>query len=205
AVGVFGVVVVEEGEIGVRVARALYEGGVRVVEFSLRGKGGLEALRRVRRELRNVILGAGTVLTVEQVLEVKEVGVDFAVSPGLSERVLGAAKEVGLSYAPGVATPGEIQRALEWGCKVMKFFPAEGLGGLRYLKMASGPFAGLGVHFLAMGGIGEDKLEDYLAEPLIAAVGGSWLVPSEFVKAEKWSEICSIAKRAREIVKKRRI
>jgi 2-dehydro-3-deoxyphosphogluconate aldolase / (4S)-4-hydroxy-2-oxoglutarate aldolase len=197
--GVIAVLVIDDAKHAVPLARALVAGGVDVMELTLRTPAALEALRRVRAEVREMLAGIGTVLTPQQVEEVAKLKAAFAVSPGTNPRVIAAARERDLPFMPGVATPSDIEAALELGCRDLKFFPAEACGGLAYLKNMAAPYAHLGVRFVPLGGLTTKNLKDYLAEPSIMAVGGSWLTPRPLIQAEAWDKITANASEARSI------
>jgi 2-dehydro-3-deoxyphosphogluconate aldolase/(4S)-4-hydroxy-2-oxoglutarate aldolase len=200
AAGVVAVVILEQEEDGVPLARALIEGGVRVMELTLRTGSALHALESIRRDVPELIAGVGTILTVAQVAQVKDAGAAFGVAPGTNRRVIEAAKDAGLSFAPGVATPSDIEAALECGCTLLKFFPCEGSGGLPFLRTMAAPYLHCGLRFIPLGGIHAANMESYLADPLILAVGGSWLAPQEAIRAEDWGAITTLASAAAEKV-----
>lgn len=198
--GVVAVLVVERAEDGPPLARALLDGGVGAMELTLRTPAALDALRRIRTEVPEMLAGVGTILTPEQVEAAREAGAAFGVSPGTNPRVLEAAVRVGLSFAPGVATPSDIERALEHGCTLLKLFPAEPLGGIAYLRPMTAPYAHLGVKFIPLGGLTQGNVTQWLAEPLVLAVGGSWLAPKEAIRARDWEAIRALAEAARTAV-----
>jgi 2-dehydro-3-deoxyphosphogluconate aldolase/(4S)-4-hydroxy-2-oxoglutarate aldolase len=198
--GVLAVLILESAEVAVPVARALLAGGVDCVELTLRTPVALEALRRIRDEVPEMTVGAGTILTADQVIEAKAAGAAFGVAPGMNPRVVSAARDAGLSFAPGVCTPTDIEMALEHGCRVMKFFPAEPCGGLAYLRTIGAPFAHLGVKFIPLGGLGSGHAEDYLREPSVLAFGGSWLATKGAIEGGRWEEITQRASEARALV-----
>jgi 2-dehydro-3-deoxyphosphogluconate aldolase/(4S)-4-hydroxy-2-oxoglutarate aldolase len=202
ASGVLAVLILESVEAAVPVARALLAGGVDCVELTLRTPVAMEALRRIRAEVPEILVGAGTILTVEQVREAKAAGAAFGVAPGMNPRVVSAAREAGLSFAPGVCTPTDIELALEQGCRVMKFFPAELSGGLAYLRAIGAPFAHLGVRFIPLGGLGATNAESYLREESVLALGGSWLATKGAIEEERWEDVSEQARLARELVKR---
>src|SRR5262245_58576804 len=138
--GIVAVLILDRVEDAVPVARALLEGGVNAIELTFRTPAALEALKQVRAEVPDMIVGAGTILTPEQVRLAKEAGAHFGVAPGMNARVLAAARDAGLSFAPGIATPSDIEAALEHGCQLLKFFPAEPCGGLSYLNAIAAPY-----------------------------------------------------------------
>ncbi len=194
---IIAVLVVDRAEDGVPLARALLEGGVDMMELTLRTDDALEALRRIAQEVPEMTVGAGTVLTPEQVRQVQDAGAAFAVSPGTNPRVLKAAQDAGISFAPGIVTPSDIEQALEFGCRLLKFFPCEPSGGLTYLKSIAAPFAHLGVRFIPLGGLTVKNMAAYLADPLVAAIGGSWLAPRDLIRAGDWTQIATLAREAR--------
>jgi 2-dehydro-3-deoxyphosphogluconate aldolase/(4S)-4-hydroxy-2-oxoglutarate aldolase len=196
---VIAVLVIDDAKHAVPLARALVAGGVDVMELTLRTPAALEAMRRVRDEVPGMLAGIGTVLTPQQVEQVVKLKAAFAVSPGTNPRVIAAARESGLPFMPGVATPSDIEAALELGCRDLKFFPAESCGGLAYLKNMAAPYAHLGVRFVPLGGLTTKNLKDYLAEPSILAVGGSWLAPRPLIQAQAWDKIRANASEAREL------
>lgn len=196
---VIAVLVIDDAKHAVPLARALVAGGVDVMELTLRTPAALEALRRVREEVPEMLAGIGTVLTPQQIEEVARLKAAFAVAPGTNPRVISAARERGLPFMPGVATPSDIEAALELGCRDLKFFPAEPCGGLAYLKNMAAPYAHLGVRFVPLGGLTTKNLKDYLAEPSIMAVGGSWLAPRQLIHDQGWDKIRANAGEARSL------
>jgi 2-dehydro-3-deoxyphosphogluconate aldolase/(4S)-4-hydroxy-2-oxoglutarate aldolase len=198
--GIVAVLVIDREEDGPELAKALLAGGVDIMELTLRTPAAIGALRRIRAEVPDMLAGAGTVLTPAQVEEVKNAGAEFAVSPGLNPRVMQAAKEAGLPFAPGISTPSDIEQALEFDCRLLKFFPAEASGGLARLKAMSAPYQHLGVRFVPLGGVNEKNMSTYLADPLIAALGGSWLAPREAIMEKRWSDITGLARQATTLI-----
>jgi len=198
--GIVAVLVIDREEDGPELAKALLEGGVDIMELTLRTPAAIGALRRIRGEVPDMLAGAGTVLTPAQVEEVKNAGAEFAVSPGVNPRVMQAAKEAGLPFAPGISTPSDIEQALEFDCRLLKFFPAEASGGLARLKAMSAPYQHLGVRFVPLGGVSEKNMSTYLADPLIAALGGSWLAPREAIMEKRWSDITGLARQATTLI-----
>lgn len=186
---VAAVLVADEPQRAVSACRALTEGGVRAVEIALRTPRALECMEAVVHEVPEIFVVAGTVLTPQQVQMVAAAGCAAAVAPGCNPATVRAALEAGLSFAPGVCTPSDIEVALGLNCTLLKFFPAEPAGGLAMLRSMAGPYAHLGLQFIPLGGLRAEHLADYLADPLIAAIGGSWLSPSEVVARGDWDEI----------------
>lgn len=199
---VVAVLVVDQVEHAAPLAQALLAGGIGAMELTLRTPAAIDALKAVVANVPEMMPGIGTILTPEQVVQVKEAGAAFGVSPGLNRRVIRAAQEAGLPFAPGVATPSDLEAALELGCRDVKFFPAEPSGGLAYLKSMAAPYAHLGVRFVPLGGLRTDNLEAYLRSPLVMAVGGSWLAPRDLIQAENWQAITDRAAAATAIVQR---
>ena len=185
-VAVFTVTTAQEA---LPLCRALYDGGIRAIELAWRTPATLGALAAIVKEMPEMFTGVGSLLSEEQVRAAKSTGAHFGVSPGMSVAVVRAARRVGLPYAPGVQTPSDIQAAIEQGCRLLKYFPAESAGGLAHLRSVHAPFAHLGLRYVALGGIDELKAAGYLAEPCIAAVGGSWIAPAALVRRGAWDEI----------------
>jgi 2-dehydro-3-deoxyphosphogluconate aldolase/(4S)-4-hydroxy-2-oxoglutarate aldolase len=204
AAGVVAVLIVDDANDAVPLARALLAGGVEVMELTLRTPAALDALRAIRRDVPEMIAGIGTILTVDQLHAAREAGAAFGVSPGCNPRLLSAARDAGFSFGPGIATPTDIEIALEHGCRLLKFFPAEQLGGLAYLRALAAPYAHLGLRYIPLGGITTKNAGDYLKDPLIAAIGGSWIAPRDLIKMNDWDKISANASEAAQVVAKRK-
>jgi len=196
---IVAVVMIEDVDHAVPLAQALLRGGVKAIELTLRTEAAIEGLKNIAAQVREMLVGGGTILSPEQVQEVYEAGAAFGVSPGTNPRVLAAAREFGLPFAPGISTPSDIEVALEYHCSVLKFFPAEGLGGLSYLQNIAGPYRHLKLRYLPLGGVNEGSLAQYMTSPDVSAVGGSRLPPKAMLDAQDWSGIEALAKRAAEL------
>jgi len=194
--GVIAVLEIEEVKHAVPVARALLKGGVSAIELTLRTPAAMDAARAIVSEVPEILLGLGTVLNPGQVKEAAAVGVAFAVAPGYNPRVIDAAREYELSFAPGIVTPTDIEIAVEAGCRVMKYFPAESSGGINHLASMAGPYSYLGLSYIPLGGLNISNARPYLESPLVCALGGSWLAKRKLIKEEQWDQI---TKNAREI------
>ena len=195
--GVVAVLMIDEVADAVPLAEALLAGGVDAMELTLRTPAALEALRRIRTAVPDMLAGIGTILTVAQVEAVVAAGGSFGVAPGTNPRIIEAAVAHRLPFAPGVVTPSDIEHAVSLDCRLLKFFPAEPSGGLPYLTSIAAPFAHLGVRFLPLGGLNVDNMSEYLADSAVFAVGGSWLAPRELIKQRNWSAIEQRARAAR--------
>ena len=191
---VIAVLVIEDVQDAVPLARALAAGGVRALEVTLRTPAALSAIERIAGEVENVLVGAGTVLRPADAKAAKAAGSGFAVSPGLTSDLAQAARDQGLPFLPGVATASEIIAGLELGLDRFKFFPAETSGGAPAVKAFFGPFAD--IRFCPTGGITPQNAPSYLALPNVVCVGGSWLAPADAVKAGDWARIEALARTA---------
>jgi 2-dehydro-3-deoxyphosphogluconate aldolase/(4S)-4-hydroxy-2-oxoglutarate aldolase len=194
------VAVIDKVEDAVPLAEALLAGGLNSIEVTFRTAGAAESINAIRQNVPQIIVGAGTLLTSEQVKQAIGAGAQFGVSPGLSESVSTTAQQNDFPLFPGVITPGEIMRALELGWKHLKFFPAETFGGVNALKALSGPFGHTGVKFIPTGGITAATLPNYLAIPQVAAIGGSWMAERKLVAEKDWAKITALTAEAMKII-----
>lgn len=192
--GVVPILAIDCADDAVPLAQALMEGGLPCAEVTFRTAAAEEAMKRIAKSFPALLLGAGTVLTVDQVKAAVDAGATFIVSPGTSTTVVQYCVEHAITVVPGVATPTEVQTALELGVDIVKFFPAEANGGVAYLKALSGPFKH--VRFIPTGGVDESNMLSYLALPNVLAVGGSWMVRSELIAAKRFDEICRLTAQA---------
>ncbi|MEW1771824.1 bifunctional 4-hydroxy-2-oxoglutarate aldolase/2-dehydro-3-deoxy-phosphogluconate aldolase [Streptomyces sp. NPDC086777] len=188
------VVVIEDAAAAVPLARALVEGGLPVIEVTLRTPAALDAIRAVAAAVPDAVVGAGTVLTPEQVTQCVAAGARFLVSPGWTDGLLAAMAASGVPYLPGVSTASEVVALLERGVREMKFFPAQAAGGTAYLRSLAGPLPR--ARFCPTGGIGPDNAREYLALPNVGCVGGTWMVPADAVAAGDWDRVRELARTA---------
>ena len=194
------VAVIDQADDAVPLAEALLAGGLNVMEVTFRTAGAADSIARIRGSVPKISIGAGTLLSAGQVRQAADAGAQFGVSPGLNESVLAEAAKRQMPFFPGVMTPTEVGRALDLGCKRLKFFPAETAGGVKMLKALAGPFAHTGVKFVPTGGINAASLADYLAVPQVAAVGGSWMAERKLVAEKAWSKITALAAEALKVI-----
>jgi 2-dehydro-3-deoxyphosphogluconate aldolase/(4S)-4-hydroxy-2-oxoglutarate aldolase len=192
--GVIPVLTLERSEAAVPIARALAEGDLPVVEITFRTPAAAEGVERLVHDLPSVLVGAGTILTLAQARQAIDAGARFLVSPGFDPELVRWCRERGVDMIPGAVTPTEILAALREGVEVLKFFPAQALGGPRMLKALAGPFAG--VRFVPTGGIGPEDLGSYLRLPNVLAVGGSWMVAPDLVASQDFPTIARLAREA---------
>ena len=194
---------VDQAEQAVPLCRALLAGGLDVIELTLRSAAGMDGVRSVCAEVPEMLVGVGTILTPEQAREVKEAGAAFGVAPGLNPRVVRAAQEVGLPFAPGICTPTDLEAAIELGCRCVKFFPADAMGGLTFLRGMAAPYKHLGIEYFPLGGLNAGNMLEYLKEPNVPAIGGSWIVKNELVAKADWAGITASAAAVVQILKQR--
>ena len=187
ACGVVPVVVLEDAEQAVPTAKALLAGGINAMEITFRTAAAKDSIAKVAREVPEMIVGAGTVINVQQLHDALDAGAKFIVSPGTSEEVIAEAVKLNVPVAPGVVTPSEIMIGLKYGLKVFKFFPAESYGGLKTIKALCGPFPQ--IRFIPTGGINQNNAAEYFKNPKIVAVGGSWMVTKDMVVAGDFAGI----------------
>lgn len=186
------VIVIDDPAVAVDLAHALVAGGIRVLEVTLRTKAALAAIRRMRDEVPDAIVGAGTLRTRPQVEASVDAGAQFGISPGLTPELAAAARSAALTFIPGIATPAEAMRAEDEGFLVQKLFPAEAVGGVKLLKSLAGPFPNL--RYCPTGGIDLARAPEYLKLPNVMCVGGSWLTPADALAARDWDRITQLAR-----------
>jgi 2-dehydro-3-deoxyphosphogluconate aldolase/(4S)-4-hydroxy-2-oxoglutarate aldolase len=202
--GLVATLTVDNAQRAVALARALLAGGMDVMELTLRTDAAFDALAAVKREVPEMLAGVGTVLQVEQIERIADIGADFAVSPGTNPRVIEHAARLGIPFAPGVCTPSDIERAVELGCRVLKFFPAEPCGGISYLKSLAAPYAHLGLRYVPLGGLNAENLGSYLSSELVLAAGGSWIAPRDAISAGDWEGIAASVREAVRLIEESR-
>ncbi len=193
------IIALDRASDAIPLCQALKAGGLEVAEITFRTPAAREALRMVSEQFPEFALGAGTVTTIEEVEAAKACGAQFAVAPGLNPRIVRRAQEVDLPFFPGVCTPSDIEAALELGCTLLKFFPADALGGMKMLKALHAPYAHRGVRFIPTGGITAANMADYLSHPSVAAVGGSWVSDKTLLAAQDWPRVTALTREALEV------
>lgn len=195
AAGVVPVLTISSAGEGVSLARALVAGGLDLIEVTLRTPASLDVIARIKSEVPEARVGAGTVLTPELGAQAIKAGARFIVAPGMTPRLLEAAEQWPVPFLPGAATASEAMALADLGYQVLKFFPAEPAGGVRYLKALASPLPG--ILFCPTGGIDAGNAADYLDLPNVVAVGGSWVAPAKKVAAQDWPAITALATQAR--------
>jgi 2-dehydro-3-deoxyphosphogluconate aldolase / (4S)-4-hydroxy-2-oxoglutarate aldolase len=191
---VIPVLTIDSADTAVPLARALLDGGLRVLEVTLRTEAALAAIGAIARAVPDAVVGAGTVLNADSYKRACDIGARFIVTPGLTEAIRDVAKKHTVPLLPGVATASEIMRGLETGLSHFKFFPAESSGGAAAVKAFAGPFAQ--VRFCPTGGVTPDNARDYLALKNVVCVGGTWLAPKHLVDSQDWAAITELARAA---------
>lgn len=198
--GILAVIVVDDEQQALSTISALIDGGINAVELALRTPSALHAIERVRVAAPSLLLGVGTVLTPAQVRQCHAAGVDFALAPGVNCRVIAEAIDVMLPFVPGIATPSDIEAAVEMGCDLLKFFPAEPVGGIDYLTSIAAPYQHLNLSYIPLGGIHAENCVSYLKSPIVCAIGGSWLAPTSLIREQNWKQIRQRAALVRELI-----
>ena len=194
SIGLIPVIKIENAEDAVPLAKALIDGGLPAAEITFRTASAAEAIKNISEAYPDMLIGAGTVLTTEQVDKAIAAGAKFLVSPGLNPKVTSYALSKGVPMLPGCSNPSDVEAALELGLSTVKFFPAEAAGGLKMLKAMAAPYGSL--KFMPTGGISADNLLEYLKFGKIVACGGSFMVKDELVRDKKWDEITALTKNA---------
>jgi 2-dehydro-3-deoxyphosphogluconate aldolase / (4S)-4-hydroxy-2-oxoglutarate aldolase len=202
-IGLLPVIKIEREEQAVPLGRALLDGGLPCAEITLRTAAGEGAIRSIAAKIPEMLVGAGTVLSVEQAQRAVAAGARYLVSPGFDPEVVDWCLQQGVPVMPGVATPTEITTALKKGLRILKFFPAEQLGGVRMLKALADPFRD--VKFVPTGGINPANLAEYLSLPNVHACGGSWMVPGKLLAQQQFSEIKQLVVQALSLVEQARL
>jgi 2-dehydro-3-deoxyphosphogluconate aldolase/(4S)-4-hydroxy-2-oxoglutarate aldolase len=198
--GVVPVIAIESAEHALPLADALLEGGLPVAEVTFRTQAAGEVITRLKQDRPELLVGAGTILTEDQLLKAQESGAEFGVAPGLNPEIVTKAQEIGLPFCPGIITPSELDKGLSLGVTFFKYFPAEASGGVKMITSVAAPYGHLGVRFMPTGGVNMKNLADYLTVPSIVAVGGTWIAKKEMIAAAQWDTITENAKAAVEAV-----
>ena len=196
AYGIIPVVALDDTARAIPLADALIKGGLPIAEITFRTPAARKTIEIIARERPELNVGAGTVLTDQQLIESQEAGAKFALAPGLDLDVLALAKERKLPFAPGIMTPTDLQAALKFGCQMVKFFPAMAAGGPKMLSNISAPYAHTGIGFNPTGGITLENLPEWLAMPQVRAVGGTWIATRDDIAAGNWNKITENASAA---------
>jgi len=200
--GIIAVLEIESEKNAIPLANALLEGGITAIELTLRTQAAIPSISLISKEVPQMYIGVGTIIEPGQAAMIKKElngAVRFGVSPGINPEIVKEAITADLPFAPGIATPSELEQAISLGCRVVKFFPAEGMGGLKFLKNICGPYNHLGIKYIPLGGINIENLADYAKFSPVLAIGGSWIASKELINAQNWTEITRRAREAKDI------
>lgn len=189
SLGVVPVIAIDSADAALPLADALLAGGLPVIEVTFRTAAAAGVIRTIAQRRPEMIVGAGTVLTLDNLHAAIDAGAQFALAPGCNPRVVEAARAAALPFIPGVVTPSDIEAALDAGCTTLKFFPAEPGGGVKMIAALAAPYRHMGVSFVPTGGVTPANLRDYLAAPGVAAVGGTWLAKPADLAAGAWDVV----------------
>jgi 2-dehydro-3-deoxyphosphogluconate aldolase/(4S)-4-hydroxy-2-oxoglutarate aldolase len=183
------VIAIEDADSALPLADALLEGGLPVAEITFRTEAAARVITKISKERPDVLVGAGTILTIDNLKKAIDCGAIFGVAPGFNPKIVEASLKMNFPFSPGIMTPTDIEGALALGVKVLKFFPAEAAGGIKMLKSLAAPYAHLGVRFIPTGGINLEILNNYLSIPQVLAVGGTWIAKAEDINKKNWKQI----------------
>ena len=190
------VIAIESPEAALSLADAFIEGGLPIAEITFRTEAAAAVIRTMTQERPALLVGAGTILTLDNLNAAIDSGAKFGVAPGFNPKIVEAAQKMNFPFVPGVCTPSDVEAALSYGCKVLKFFPAGAMGGLAMLKSLIAPYGHTGVQFMPTGGVSPANLGEYLATKGVIACGGTWIATKEDIAGGKWELIST---RCREI------
>ena len=199
---ILAVVTIDDVQKSGYVCDALLNGGINTIELTLRTKNAFDVMTHISKNYSDIIIGAGTVLSISQLEKSIQSGAVFAVAPGFDPGIVEKSKELNFPFAPGVCTPSDIQMAIKYGCNVLKFFPAEPLGGMNYLSSIAAPFLQNKLRFIPLGGININVAVKYLESELILAIGGSWIAEQYLINNGNWTEIQHRANEIRNLITK---
>lgn len=189
ASGIIAVLVIDDPEHAVPLAKTLLQNGINAMELTLRTGSALVSLKRISTEVPEMLAGVGTILTPENAVDAQKSGAVFGVAPGFNPRVVDKAIEIQLPFGPGISIPSEIEWAVEKGCRTLKFFHAENMGGVNYLKGINAPYEFLNLSYIPLGGLTPSNIHSYLEMPQVLALGGSWIAPRNLIQAGDWDKI----------------
>ena len=185
------VIAIESPDLALPLADALIKGGLPIAEITFRTEAAAEVIRKMTHERPSLLVGAGTILTIDNLKAAIDSGAKFGVAPGFNPKIVEAAQQMNFPFMPGVCTPSDVEAALSCGCRIMKFFPAGAMGGLAMLKSLIAPYGHTGVQFMPTGGISPANLNDYLATKGVIACGGTWIATKDDIAGEQWESIAS--------------
>jgi 2-dehydro-3-deoxyphosphogluconate aldolase / (4S)-4-hydroxy-2-oxoglutarate aldolase len=191
----------EDAGKAIKVAEAFLDAGLNTMEIPFRTAEAARAVRLIASNFPKMHIGAGTLLQEKDLLEAKAAGAKFGLSPGLNPNIVKAAQKMGFDFIPGIMTPTELELGLELGCLTQKLFPVEQIGGIEFIKALSGPYGGTGVQFVPMGGVTLQNMRHYLMQPMVIAIGGSWLAGKDKIEKDDYGQIRHAVTAALEVIK----
>lgn len=189
-------VTLPDADSALKVTEALLKGGLNVMEVTFRTQATAPAISAIAQEFPEMQIGAGTILSSDQLFQARDAGAQFGLAPGFSKTVVEKAKKLDFPFIPGVMTPTDIETAMNVGYKTLKLFPASDTGGVEYINSLAGPYQHTGIRFLTMGGINETNLDSYLRHDMVISVGGSWLCPSDLIQQERFDKITAVVRKS---------
>lgn len=189
-------VTLPDADSALKVAEALLKGGLNVMEVTFRTQATAPAISAIAKEFPEMQIGAGTILSPDQLSGARDAGAQFGLSPGFSKPVIEKTRILDFPFIPGVMTPTNIETALNAGYKTLKLFPASDMGGVKYINSLAGPYQHTGIRFLTMGGINETNLYSYLKHDMVISVGGSWLCPSDLIQQKRFDKITAVVRKS---------
>ena len=199
--GIVAVVTINDIEDSNYLCDALISGGVKTIELTLRTKNVLNIMEHISKTFSDISIGAGTILSIAQLKSSIQSGALFGVAPGLDPDVVKKAQELKFPFAPGICTPSDIQMAIKCGCTILKFFPAEYSGGIKYLESIAAPYIQNKLKFIPLGGINMNNALKYLKSESILAIGGSWIAKSSLIQTKNWKEIQNRALEIKKLIR----
>lgn len=199
AIKVIPVIAIDRAEDIIPLGKALFDNGLPAAEITFRSDAAVDAIRLLREAQPEMLIGAGTILNVEQAIAAKEAGATFVVSPGFNPKTVKACQEIGIDIIPGVNNPTAVEAAIEMGITTLKFFPAEASGGINMVKSLLGPYGQ--IQFMPTGGITAKNIKEYLAIDRVLACGGTWMVDKTMINEGRWDEIGRLAREAADLVR----
>ena len=199
AIKIIPVIAIDRAEDIVPLGKALFDNGLPAAEITFRSDAAVNAIRLLRESQPEMLIGAGTILNIEQAIAAKEAGATFVVSPGFNPKTVKACQEIGIYIIPGINNPSAIEAAIEMGLTTLKFFPAEASGGINMVKSLLGPYSQ--IQFMPTGGITSKNIKQYLAIDRVLACGGTWMVDKTMINEGRWDEIGRLAREASDLIK----
>ena len=196
------VIEIDSVEDAIPLANALLEGGIDVLEITLRSSNSIKCAEEIIKNVKKISVGVGTLIEIDQIQSVIDIGVDFAFSPGCNPRIINQSSKKNLLFIPGISSPTDIETAYDNGCNILKYFHSESNGGISHLKNITKPYSHLNLKFIPTGGVNLSNCLNYINNDIVLAIGSSWIAPKQIIKLKKWNLISSNAKKILEKIKK---